>query len=494
MLRGIAKVWEKIPWQVILLFFGAIFLWRNHLMPMVGDDLAYAFIWDPERGGNLMDGIGLRQKIESLGDIISSQWTHYFTWGGRTLSMLIIQFFAWKHGAGFDTANTIVYLLLMMVLYWLAVGKIESPTKAKGCFLWAILGINFGIFDYITTMVWMTGACVYLWTGLWECAFLLPYAMAYRNEDFGRQWPKWSVLAMAILGLFAGWSEEGGSLVTLSLLGLLLMAYYRREGQLKPWMVAGTVGAVMGCLLLMLAPGSIMREEFMLQYEPEYVLPADKLFSVDMFYRNFTDGFLPIFLLESFLFLPLIIYFIKGKKTRDVKHYIMAFTGAGMEVLCLMMFAPEFKLHTGFHSTLFLTIASTAALRECIPFLKEKCQLSSWWRRSFLALGMASFAYVIFSLAGALYVETSVAQQLQSRMEYVEQHRNDDEIVVSALYIPYDLDEWMGLWAVSTYHLIYGMDLEYKPQDNRSNMFAQYYGLKCIHIDKEFDWERVGEE
>jgi hypothetical protein len=107
---------------------------------------------------------------------------------------------------------------------------------------------------------------------------------------------------------------------------------------------------------------------------------------------------------------------------------------------------------------------------------------------------MASLVYVVFSLVGALYVETSVAQQLQSRMEYVEQHRNDDEIVVAALYIPYDLDKWMGLRAVSTYHLIYGMDLEYKPQDNRSNMFAQYYGLKCIHIDKEFDWERVGEE
>ncbi|ORT99971.1 hypothetical protein D081_1552 [Anaerovibrio sp. JC8] len=476
-----------------MLIVGIIFFWRNNLMPMVGDDYSYAFIWDPEHGGNLMDDIGPRQKIASIGDVFASQWTHYFTWGGRTFSMLIIQFFAWQDMACFDMANTAACLLLMTIVYWLAMGKIVSPAKAKGCFLWVILCIHFGVFDYITTMVWMTGACVYLWTGLWECAFLLPYALAYRNGDFGRQWPKWSILVMALLGLVAGWSEEGGSLVTLTLVGLALFFFYRQEGHLKHWMVAGAAGAVIGCLLLMLAPGSIMREKFMLQYEPEYVLAAEKLFTSEMFYRNFTEGFLPIFVWESFLLLPLIIYFMKVQKTREVKHYIMAFAGAGMEILCLMMFAPEFKVHTGFHSTMFLTVASTAALKECVPFLREKCRLSAVWRNSLWGLGMVTFVYVVLSLMGALYVETSNARQWERRMEYIEQHRNDDEIVVPALYIQDDLDEWLGPRSMTIYHLIYGADLEYKPKDNRSNMFAQFYGLKSIRIDKENDWKKVGE-
>ena len=106
---------------------------------------------------------------------------------------------------------------------------------------------------------------------------------------------------------------------------------------------------------------------------------------------------------------------------------------------------------------------------------------------------MAAFVYVILSLVGALYIETSVAHQWEKRMEYVEQHYNDDEIVVSALYIPHDLDEWLGPRSMTTYHLIYGADLEYKPKDNRSNMLAQYYGLKSIRIDKESDWKKVGE-
>ena len=131
-------------------------------MPMSGDDYAYAFIWSSEHGGNLLDDIGPRQRLESLEDIVISQWNHYFSWGGRTFSMLIIQFFAWQEKAGFALCNTLVYLLLMLVLYWLAMGKIISPAKAKGCFLWVIIGLNFGVLDYITTMIWMTGTCVYM--------------------------------------------------------------------------------------------------------------------------------------------------------------------------------------------------------------------------------------------------------------------------------------------------------------------------------------------
>jgi len=77
-------------------------------------------------------------------------------------------------------------------------------------------------------------------------------------------------------------------------------------------------------------------------------------------------------------------------------------------------------------------------------------------------------------------------------MEYVEKHRTDEEIEVTAIYIPYNLDEWLGPRSLTMYHLIYGADLEYKPTDNRSNIFAQYYGLKSIRIDKEEDWEKVG--
>ena len=40
---------------------------------------------------------------------------------------------------------------------------------------------------------------------------------------------------------------------------------------------------------------------------------------------------------------------------------------------------------------------------------------------------------------------------------------------------------------------MFGADLESTPTDNRSLMFAQFYGLKGIIIDHEIDWEKYGE-
>ena len=85
--------WRHTPWQVVLLLFVVPFLIRNLLLPMVGDDFSYAFIWNGDDLGNLMDDIGPRERIHSFYDILVSQWSHYFTWGGRTPSMIFIQLF-----------------------------------------------------------------------------------------------------------------------------------------------------------------------------------------------------------------------------------------------------------------------------------------------------------------------------------------------------------------------------------------------------------------
>lgn len=73
--------WKRIPWQVILLLFTIPFLLRNLLLPMFADDYSYAFIWDGDNLGNLMDNIGPREQIDNLSDIFRSQWSHYFIAG-----------------------------------------------------------------------------------------------------------------------------------------------------------------------------------------------------------------------------------------------------------------------------------------------------------------------------------------------------------------------------------------------------------------------------
>ena len=174
---------------------------------------------------------------------------------------------------------------------------------------------------------------------------------------------------MAPLGLLAGWSEEAGSLVTVIMTAWMMFIFWKQK-QLERWMVVGACFLLIGCGLLLLCPGSLRREDIMLEYAPEYILPAEDLFSARMFWDNFTGGFLPILIWESFLFIPIVIYFFK-RKSLSPNPIIPLFTAGGLLVLCAMMFAPEFELRTGFHSTLFLTIGSAAALKEIAPWLKQ---------------------------------------------------------------------------------------------------------------------------
>ena len=50
-------LWQRLNWQMLLFFGAGVFLWRNILMPMVGDDYSYAFIWDGADAGNLIDAL-----------------------------------------------------------------------------------------------------------------------------------------------------------------------------------------------------------------------------------------------------------------------------------------------------------------------------------------------------------------------------------------------------------------------------------------------------
>ena len=91
-------------------------------------------------------------------------------------------------------------------------------------------------------------------------------------------------------------------------------------------------------------------------------------------------------------------------------------------------------------------------------------------------------------------VETSFHQQYNERLSYVRQHQDADSLVVPYYKIPYNLDRYLGPRSITDFHLIYGADLESKTTDNRSLMYARYYGIPPIRIDREIDWNKRNED
>ncbi|MBR1805341.1 MAG: hypothetical protein IJ774_03015, partial [Selenomonadaceae bacterium] len=255
------KIFSRLPWQTVFVAALMIFFLRNLLVPIIADDYSYAFIWDGDGRGNLIDGLDPNrlQRVESFADILYSQWQHYFTWGGRTIAHIFVQFFVWQDKLLFDVVNTLVFGAFVLLLIKVGTG-LNLRDMNKIYLLFTLAGIYFCTPSPLIDMVWLTGACNYLWMSTAILLFLLPYAQAYRSGKGQATGDKFKCVVMAILGLIAGWSIEPGAAVA-CLVTLMFVVHFRREKNLQPWMKVGFVFLVIGTAILLLAPGNVHRLE-----------------------------------------------------------------------------------------------------------------------------------------------------------------------------------------------------------------------------------------
>ena len=452
------------------------FLTINILLPFTADDISYAFIWDGEHGGNLMDGIGDRQRVESFTDILISQWSHYFHWGGRTIAHIIVQFFSWVGKAYFDVLNVLVFCALVFLIFKIGTG-LELREMNKKYLLFILAALYFLTPDFLITTVWMTGSINYLWMTTLEFLFILPFVMKYRDKNFWSHPPSWSVPLMAIIGLLAGWSIEPGASVTMFITFLCVIEFWR-EKTLQSWESIGFIFLTTGFLILILAPGNFERSTLTLGPDYDY--------SFDSFVFRFKSAFVPIIIRESILFLPIIYYFVTDKKNSDATKFIVTFLAASILALCTMMFVPLFPQRAGFPSTVFLIPASLAALKEILPSLEIFFDRHLKFFNTVTA-GLAIFC--IFHISACTYVYYNMHLQLAERWKIINANRDAEELVVPHLVLPSWSETVVGQRTWTRYALIGGADLYSFVEGNKNIMFAQYYGLKKIRIDENLKLE-----
>ncbi|SEA07909.1 DUF3329 domain-containing protein [Selenomonas ruminantium] len=477
---------KYLPWQGILLLFLGLFFLRNWMLPMVSDDIPYAFIWDGADRGNLLDGVGMRQRITSFGDIIVSQWSHYMTWGGRILGIGLTQLFAWQGKELFNVLNTLVFGGLMLLVFRMGTG-LSLRQMNRTYMLWLAFCFWFLLPDPFLTTLWMCGSCVFLWMGLLEFLFLLPFALKYWRPDFWNQPPIWAVPLMALSGLCAGWSVETGAAAT-GLIILLALWHFKRQHELQPWMVAGFICLCLGGIMLVEAPGEMVRLELQRQFEYNPGLPADMYWTPLMFRINFWECFWPV----TKLWLPLVLLIgiylrqlPQGQRWNKVTKFQAVMVAGALGVMLVMMFVPMAPARAGFFSTVAVIAASLSALKELLPSLKVfyskykgACHMVL---ASCLALGLLT--------AGLLcYVEWDVRQQWLSRIDYINAHKEQELVVVHQIDVLPLADELCEHWSCVIWNtdvLAWGSDLEPRPEGSHNLMYAQYYGWKKVITDGE---------
>ena len=472
---------------LMLAVFVTLFFVRNLMLPMVSDDIPYAFVWDGTDRGNLLDGVGQRERITSFYDIVRSQYSHYMTWGGRIIGIGLTQLFAWEGKGLFNVLNTLVFTALILLLFRVGTDKKLSEMNG-GYMFWILFSVWFLIPDPFLTLLWMCGSCVFLWTAVIGLLFLLPYARAYWKEEDPLP-SKWGIPLMAFAGLCAGWAVETSAAV-IDVVVFFAIIWFWRHKQLKPWMVVGFIFLCIGSAMLVFAPGETVRLELQRQYEYNPELPEDMYWTPLMFSINFMYCFYPVVCRQIPLLL-LIGYYIwhlpKGQRWNKVTQFQALLVGASMLVMIILIFVPVAPARAGFFPTCAVIIASLSALRE---LLKEKETI--WRRHRRLIQGFIAISMVLWVVTTSicLYIEWDVRKQWMDRIDYINAHQDQDVVVVHQIDVPPIADELPGWWldnsvSWNTDILAWGSDLEPRPEGSHNLMYAQYYGWKRVITDGE---------
>lgn len=205
----------------------------NRFSPMSCDDWHYVFLF------------GTLEPIDSLGDIVVSQWHHYLRFNGRLVVHTIVQLFDGLLGKEvFNVFNALVFLLFLWGIARLVTNDKRNRYKVMSV---AFALVFFVLAGFKDVFLWLSGSVNYLWAG----TALLFFHHALERETV----PRWSLVPLVLFSLACGWSNEAFvvGLAAAYFIYYVILHRDRLTGH-RRWMLAAFF---IGVALLVFAPGSL---------------------------------------------------------------------------------------------------------------------------------------------------------------------------------------------------------------------------------------------
>lgn len=231
------QIWISIL-GILILTVLAFVLNRN--VPFMMDDIWY--------GTNL----ATNEPLQNLWDIIEGQIWHYNNWGGRSITHGVLQATLMSGELCADILNTVMTLLLAWMIC------VVAKKKKVSAFLMAYSLLFAWNANMKMSMFWQAGTVNYVYSSVWILLFIWPFLNEWREEEQSK-FPLIS-LWMIPVSICTGWSNENMG-PTCFLLALATMIYCKKwkKTKIEPWMIIGTIGSLIGSILVIVAPGNFSR-------------------------------------------------------------------------------------------------------------------------------------------------------------------------------------------------------------------------------------------
>jgi len=424
-----------------------LFLMLNIYTPLIADDYSYS--------------IG----INSVLDILKSQYNSYFNWGGRNPAHFIAQFWLLSGKPFFNIANTLIYCVFIFLIQFHITGNIKRLSP------WLFLTIN--IFFWFSApawgqnFLWLIGSCNYLWTTVLVLLFLVPFRKKHNDSKFSLNLLQ-SIL-LFITGILAGWSNENSGAAILSLLIAYFIVKIVRKDQFALFEILGAMGFLIGFSLLIAAPGNYVRAEairelgwgymndpFLVKYIKRFVVITK------MFIRN--HGFL-------LMFISIILGFdhVYHQKCKlPIFSYFYAL--AALTSVYSMLLSPSFPDR----AFLIVLVFSVITLGNVLVSMKLKLPI-------IIKKNMAVLIIMVLIPLANSFFDASIAVvgtylKWYDRLEYILAEKEEGNLEI----------EVRPIMTTNKYVALYGLsDLLDDKNDWPNTSIASYFGINSIKIKDE---------
>lgn len=433
---------------VVFISFVAIYVY-NVLTPYMSDDMMF-----------------FQHSYTTLGDVLRQEYISYLTHTGRIVLELISRIFCLFPKAVFDVANSFCFVGTMLLIYC-------NIRERKECdvLLYILINILAWVFfvDFSQTVLWLTGACNYIWGMFIILGFITIYRFFLEKGNCIKNKAVAGML-LFVTGVLAGWCNENTSGGAILIVLLLTAKYYFENKKIEKVMMFGIIGALIGLAFMVLAPGNAARGE--LVTEGEIYTGIALYISRGLKILKAIDNHLLLYMIVICL---LGSYFYYSKKYGIREFYevaIYVFASLATAVVLIMTAEPMPRAYFG--ANVFMMIATLQMVQK----IREEDTLLIALKNGGIIAATLVMVFVYVEEGANL---ARIRREIDTRENYIIEQREKGEVnlVLPALRPEFE----------SKYSWLHDVDISNDEENWNNEIYRIYYGVNPVEVLPWNEWE-----
>lgn len=353
---------------------------------------------------------------------------------------------------------------------------------------------NLGI-DPGQTLLWIGGACNYLWATVISLGFMTLYRFLLDRESVSERTALPYALLMLILGFLAGFCNENTSGAIMLLTVYYAVAFmigketkhYPHIRKLPLWAYCGIIGEILGLIGLVVSPGGKIRLEQNLADESNTGMLAylGRLLKLN-------DYVLEYLWAPCLAIIVLIVYMCVCRNVDNSENYDQDGKEKPISIIGRLLLLEPAAYILASIAAIYVLLATTTPMpralfgAQVLLFIACGKLIVSLWEVSWVKTFFVSLVVGWALFTGINYVENAanlvrINRELNERETLIEEQRGADVVVVPRLRTQWD----------NKYTFIYPNDLTDDPENERNVSTRIYYDLNCIVAMDREEWEQT---